>query len=185
MVKMIKGYFNLSQIGKFLLLSLFFHSLVAMAKVPESITLGGVIYSKADENIMGNHKSSTYLQKNETLSNWNSMVAIHYYINERDPMKFAQDKFGGSSKIELIDGNKNNILQWFDTMNSIGNAGDPVTFQQNLWRYVKLNYDKGIMAIEFSQRKMIANQSIPSTTDPISSEIQNDIISLPLDTYGY
>ncbi len=114
MVKMIKGYFNLSQIGKFLLLSLFFHSLSAMAKVPESLTLGGVTYYKAAENIMGNHKNSTYIQKDETLSNWNSMVVIHYFINERDPIKFAQDKFGATSKIELIDDNKNNILQWFE-----------------------------------------------------------------------
>lgn len=177
--------FILDKIEKILLLCLLFYPVVSIAKVPETITLGGIIYIKAAENVMGNHKNSTYLPKSETLTNWNSMVAIHYFVNEHDPVKFAQNKFGTTTKIEFIDGNQNNILQWFDTMNAIGNQGDPVTFQQNLWRYTKLNYDKGIMAIEFSQRKMIANQATPQATEGIGAEIKNEIESLPLASYSY
>lgn len=181
----IKYYFTFDQIGKILLWGMLFYPAASIAEVPETITLGGIIYTKADENIMGNHKSSTYIQKSETLTNWNSMVAIHYYMNERDPIKFAENKFGATVKIEPIAGNNNNILQWFDTMNSIGKQGDPVIFQQNLWRYTKLNYDKGIMAIEFAQRKMLSNQAVPNTTEGISAEIQKQIEALPLDTYSY
>jgi hypothetical protein len=166
-------------------ISLLLYSALNIAAVPNELTLGGYVYKKADENIMGNHKSSEYIKAGETLNNWTSKVAIHLFMDSNDPVKLAQEKFGSSSKIELIGNDKNNILQLFDTMNTQGMQGDPVIFQQNVWRYQKLNYGKGIMAVEYTTSKLVPNQTTPTVTKEISQSLQNDIKALPVERYEY
>lgn len=166
-------------------ISLLLYSALNLASVPNEITLSGVVYKKADENVMGNHKSSEYRKEGETLNNWTSKVAIHLFMDSNDPVKFAQEKFGESSKIELIGNDKNNILQLFDTMNTQGVQGDPVIFQQNAWRYQKLNFGKGIMAVEYTDSKIVPNQASPNVTKGISQSLQDDIKALPVETYDF
>lgn len=167
-----------------LLLVLVFHSL-CLASVPSTITLGDVVYNKVQENVFGDHKSSEYIQKGETLNQWTSKVAVHSFVDKNDPLQFAQEKFGTNTKIEMIDGEKNNILQTFDTMNSIGDQGSPTVFQQNIWRYKQLNLGKGIIAIEYTTSKIIPNQTTPQATQGISSNIQDEIKSLPIEKYEF
>ncbi|MCS5710683.1 hypothetical protein [Candidatus Berkiella aquae] len=170
---------------KLFFIGLLCHTLVTLAGVPSEITLEGKIYQKVDENVMGNHKYSVYIQNGETQSNWTSRVAVHYFMDEKDPTQFAQTQFSDAAKIEMINGDKKNILQFFDTMNPVGKIGDPITFQQNVWRYQLLNYDKGIMSVEYSQRKMLPNQSSPAATQQIDKGIQDDIKSLPIERYSF
>lgn len=157
----------------------------SFASVPNEITLGNIAYYKIDQNDFGNEKSAQFVPKGETLSNWTSKVAIYSFMNEKDPVQFAKQKSGASSQIEFIDDDKNNILQFFNTMNPVGDVGDPITFQQNVWRYQKLNFDKGINAVEYSARSMLPNQSAPQATSGISQQIQMDIKSLPLESYAF
>lgn len=166
-------------------ISILSYSVLSVASVPNEISLSGVVYKKVDENIMGNHKSTEYRKAGETLNNWTSKVAIHLFMDANDPEKLAQEKFGSSSKVELIDNDKNDILQFFDTMNTQGVQGDPVIFQQNLWRYQKLNYGKGIMAVEYTTSKLVPNQTTPTDTKEISQSIQNDVKALPIERYEY
>jgi hypothetical protein len=168
-----------------LLFCLCLFSIICIASVPESMTLGGIVYIKADENIMGNHKSSEYIPTGQTMSNWTSMVAIHYFMFEKDPIQFAQHKFGDDAKIENIDGDKNNILQFFNTMNPVGGVGDPIILQQNVWRYQQLNFDKGIIAIEYATRKTIPNQTAPQGMAQVSQQLQDEIKALPIDQYSF
>lgn len=161
------------------------HTLLGIAAVPNEITLKDKTYNKADENVMGNHKYSVYLQNGETQSNWTSRVAVHYFMDEKDPTQFAQMQFSDAAKIEMINGDKKNILQFFDTMNPVGKIGDPITFQQNVWRYQLLNYGKGIISVEYSQRKILPNQSSPEATQQIDKGIQDDIKSLPIERYEF
>lgn len=157
----------------------------SFASIPNEITLGNIVYYKIEQNDIGNEKSAQYTQKSETLSNWTSKVAIYCFINERDPVQFAKQQYGSSSQIEFINDSKNNILVSFNTMNPVGEVGDPVTFQQNVWRYQKLHFDKGVNAVEYSARSMIPNQSSPKATTGISQQIQIDIKSLPLERYEF
>lgn len=166
-------------------ISLLLYSTLCIASVPNEITLSGIVYKKVDENVMGDHKSSEYRQSGETLNNWTSKVAIHLFMDANDPVKLAQEKFGASSKVELIGNDKNDILQFFDTMNTQGTQGDPVIFQQNVWRYQKLNYDKGIMAVEYTTSKLVPNQTTPTDTKEISQSLQDAIKALPIERYEY
>ncbi len=168
-----------------LFLCLFIYSCFCVASVPNEITLGGITYTKVDQNVIGNHKSCTYLKKDETLTNWSSMVAIHYFMNENNPTQFVQNKYGATSKIIPIDGDKNNILQIFDTMNPLGKVGDPIIFQQNIWRYQKLNFGKGMMSVVYTTSKIVPNQTTPEATQGVSQNIQDEIKALPLDSYSF
>jgi hypothetical protein len=161
------------------------YAILAIASVPSTLTLNGIVYHKAQENVMGNDKTSQYIPQGETLSNWSSKVTLHFFMFEKDPQKLAQQQFGGNALIEPINGDQNNILQTFDTMNSVGKTGDPIIFQQNLWRYQKLSFDKGIMAVEYSQTKMIANQAAPEATQAIPQSVQEGIKNLPIESYSF
>lgn len=169
----------------FLLFGLYSFAAISFASIPNELTLGNTVYLKTEQNDIGNEKSAQYVQKNETLSNWTSKVSIYYYMNENNPEQFVQQKYGTSSQIELINGDKNNILVFFNTMNPVGEVGDPITFVQNVWRFQKLNFDKGIMSVEYSTRKMLPNQSAPAATAGINPQIQMDMKSLPLDRYSF
>lgn len=164
---------------------LVFYSAQGLTSVPKEVTLSGIVYTKVYENVIGNHKSSEYVKAGETLNNWTSKVAIHFFMDESDPVKYAQDKFGNSSKIELVANDKNNILQTFDTMNTQGEQGDPIIFQQNIWRYQKLNYGKGIIAVEYTVSKIISNQTPPGTIEGIGQTVQDEIKALPIERYEF
>lgn len=150
------------------------------ATAPNSLSLNGTMYYKAQENVMGSEKSAIYLPKDQTLSNWDSMAALWFFMFAEEPVKLAQNKFGAESKTVEIENDPQNILVYFDSYNSIGEAGDPVTFQQNVWRLQQLNYNKGVMALEYSQRKLLPNQSSPVNTQPIDMNIVSSITALPL-----
>ncbi|MGE3318562.1 MAG: hypothetical protein AB7I18_04635 [Candidatus Berkiella sp.] len=167
------------------LILIMFPILKCFASVPNEVTLDGIAYFKADQNDMGNHKSAEYLQKGETLSNWTSKFAIHYYMNEKNPVEFAKGKSGDASNIVLIDDNKNNIIQTFDTIVPVNDVGGPYIFQQNVWRYEKLNFDKGIISIEYSTRKSVPSQTAPAALQGVDPKIQNDMKSMEIDRFEF
>lgn len=157
----------------------------SLAGVPNEVTINGIEYFKADENVMGNHKSSEYIQKGETLSNWTSKFAIHYYMDEKNPVQFAKETSGNEANIELIDGNKNNVMQTFDTLVPVNDVGGPYIFQQNLWRFEKLNFDKGIISIEYATRKSVPSQSAPQALQGIDPKIQTDMKSMEIERFEF
>lgn len=165
--------------------SLFLLSSICIASVPNEITLGDITYFKADENVMGNHKSAEYIQKGETKTNWTSKFAIHYYVNERDPVQFAKNLNGSNANIVDIDGNKNNIMQMFDTMIPVDNSGGPIIFQQNAWRFEKLNYDKGIVAIEYAKVQGVASQAKPQDLQSINTKILNEMKTMQINQFEF
>lgn len=162
-----------------------FLSAQSHASLPESLDLNGTMYYKAAEDAFGNEKSANYLPKDQTLSNWDSMATIWHYLSSDEPLKLAENKFGLETTTELIGGDSNNILVYFNSYNSIGKAGDPVTFQQNVWRLQKLNYNKGIIALAYAQRKLLPNQTSPNQSNPIDSGIVSSISALPLQRYSF
>lgn len=155
-----------------------------LAALPKTITLGGVVYGQVSMESMGNNKISQYLSGDETLNNWTSMVAIHQFVGETNTLQFAQ-KHGVNASLDLIEGDENNVLQMFNTMNT-PNKGDTITLQQNVWRYQGFSLGRGIMAISYSTRMMMyGGSSFGNSIEPINPVIIDEIKRMPLDIYQF
>jgi hypothetical protein len=166
--------------------ALFVMSVVASASVPSQVPLGGMVYSKASQNVMGNHKSSVYTTKAESENDWTSRVVIHQFITMDPPLDFAQKHSGQNSNIELIEGDKDNIIQKIDTMNTV-NWGNTVIYEQSVWRIKQLSGGKGLIAVQYSLRKVMPNNA--PTGDyglgSISQTVINELKTLPIESYQF
>ena len=168
-------------------LTLFLYSIVVFAVGPKELDFAGIKYAKSFENIMGNEKRIEYTPKNETANKGTSKITIHNLINEKDPSNLAADKAGLNSKIEMIKGDKNHIIQTFVSMHG---AKGPVTLQQNIWRYKLLPYGKGILAVEYTSWKMLNMQKgdvlmKPEEASPINQSLVDDVINIPLESFSF
>jgi len=153
------------------------------ASLPESILLDGEKYLKAKQNDMGNHKYAEYILPDESLNDWSKKLAIHQFLTNEAPKTFADNRFSPST-VTLIDGDPNQVLQTYDTMNTVY-YGDVAIYMQNVWRYKKYSMGKGIMAIEYAQRNVMADGATEPSIQPISHGTIDAVLSLPIDRYQF
>lgn len=167
-------------------LVLFVMSVVASASVPSQVPLGGMMYSKASQNVMGNHKSSVYTTNAGSENDWISRVIIHQFITMDPPLEFAKKYSGQNSNIELIDGDKDNIILKIDTMNTV-NWGNTVIYEQSVWRIKQLSSGKGLIAVQYSLRKVVPNNATVGGNGlgSIPQTVINELKSLPLENYQF
>lgn len=159
-------------------------SAVCLASVPKQIELGGTAFNQAFENVMGNHKTSQYIPKGETLNDWTSRVVVHQYITPDSPVEFAQKQFGQNANIELIDGEKNNILVKVETMNTV-DKGDVIIYEQSIWRYKQLSGGKGLIVVQYSTRVTVENHAGIGGVEKISQSVVSEVKSLPMERYQF
>lgn len=167
-------------------LTLLVISMVGSASMPSQMQLGGMNYSKVSQNVMGNHKSSVYITNGEPLNDWTSRVVIHQFITMDPPLEFAQKHSDQNSNIELIEGDKDNIIQKIDTMNTV-NWGDTVIYEQSVWRIMQLTGGKGLIAVQYSLRKVMPNNASVGANGlgSISPTIVNELKALPIERYQF
>lgn len=108
------------------------------------------VYSPESKGYM-----NEYFPEKETPTNWTQMIGIYYYVDEKSPIKFAQqmDKTIESSEnsvlIKFIENKKQDKAVVSFLVNNTENGKN--YFEYNVYKYEK-HPEKGTMMLKFAQK---------------------------------